>query len=44
MLAHLAQHRARGHLVPDDCLAELKADAAENDADITTEAASRRRE
>ena len=44
MLGHLEQHRAQGHLVPDDCLAELKADAVENDADITAEAASRRRE
>lgn len=32
MLAHLDEHRRAGHCVPDDCVEELKADAAENDA------------
>jgi hypothetical protein len=32
MIAHLEAHRAAGHVVPDSCIAELLADAAENDA------------
>jgi hypothetical protein len=32
MIAHLEAHRAAGHVVPDDCISDLLADAAENDA------------
>ena len=38
MIAHLEVHRAVGHVVPQDCLDELLADAAENDAILASEA------
>ena len=34
ILAHLDEHSAAGHTVCDDTLAELQADAEENDASI----------
>lgn len=41
MLTHHEQHRARGHRVPEDCIADLEADAVENDADIAAEISRR---
>lgn len=38
MLAHLEAHRAAGHVVPADCISELLADAAANDAILSTPA------
>lgn len=36
MLAHLEEHRAQGHNVPQDCIDELLADKEENDQWIAT--------
>jgi hypothetical protein len=34
MLAHLAEHQAAGHTVPESCIADLGRDRDENDAFI----------
>jgi len=41
IIDHLREHQAAGHHIPDDAIADLQADAAENDAWIKSDQGAR---